>query len=822
MNVNNSKQNEKKTKKITKKQKYKSFKNQKPLRNIDNNTSYDSSDTNSNSSQDIKNNVPLIKEVDKLQDKKNSEKKIEIKGKENNIKKSNKNVIAPFQGLELNKEIQSYSHNNIFLQRNLLLNPINPINNQQRLSIAQVTRLPDDSKINLKPNNINNLNPNIINNNNLNNIQALNYNNPNQNLMQPYNLHLLNSNQLLYNNNLIINPNLNPQLLNNNLIPRSTNIVPFLPTRLGIGLNGYNPQILVNNNNQQRLTSIPITNRYSLDKNNNSDNERLTLGNKGMNPENIMNASPKQNNNLNMNPLLKQGNFQPKNPNEDINKNNLITNTNNNYNNINLNKANSLQLSNQSNRSSIDSLINQVDNNNIIKTDMNFQPSLSNNNIIKTDMNFQPSLNNNNIIKPNMNFQPLLNPTIVQNNNNYTFNNILNNQRNLDFNTINPNLEIVQPIEQSTNQLINQAELININNFNNQASILTIPQTNQNEFYNSELTDYFNQLTNNPATNPTVINNYNQAPINDGLNGKILLKDFGSLSRPGNDESGMTKANQDSYFSKTNINGLIDFNIFGVLDGHGPEGHFVSEFASEFIPNEIINHPEISMDSNSLSIYNKLRRNNYQIIKRAFILADIQLKKVNFDSSESGTTCNLIIHISNHLICANVGDSRAIVAISDINDPNLSFLRAIPLSIDYKPELPEEQSRILMSGGVVRQARNEFGVGVGPYRVFGQGKDYPGLAMSRSIGDLDAKNFGVIAEPGIKEFDLSRNIKFVILCSDGVWEFLSNDRVKDIGRQFYLNGNATGLCQELITLSVIEWKSNDCITDDITVIAIFF
>ena len=157
-----------------------------------------------------------------------------------------------------------------------------------------------------------------------------------------------------------------------------------------------------------------------------------------------------------------------------------------------------------------------------------------------------------------------------------------------------------------------------------------------------------------------------------------------------------------------------------------------------------------------------------------------------------------------------------------INDPNLNFLSVIPLSIDYKPELPEEKSRILMYGGEVRQIYNSLGMLAGPYRVFALGKDFPGLAMSRSIGDLDGKKFGIIAEPGIREYNISSNTKFIILGSDGVWEFLSNENVRDIGKRFYLNSNACELCQELISLSSIEWEKNDDTIDDITCVALFF
>ena len=94
--------------------------------------------------------------------------------------------------------------------------------------------------------------------------------------------------------------------------------------------------------------------------------------------------------------------------------------------------------------------------------------------------------------------------------------------------------------------------------------------------------------------------------------------------------------------------------------------------------------------------------------------------------------------------------------------------------------------------------------------------------MSRSIGDLEGKNFGVIAEPGIIEFNVDDNTKYIVLCSDGVWEFLSNERVKETGKLFYLNNNPNEFVEELLKQSVIEWESNDSIIDDITAIALFF
>ena len=313
--------------------------------------------------------------------------------------------------------------------------------------------------------------------------------------------------------------------------------------------------------------------------------------------------------------------------------------------------------------------------------------------------------------------------------------------------------------------------------------------------------------------------------IYNDFDGSGLMKNYNGMSLPGKDISGETKTNQDAFVCKTNINNIKDFNILGVLDGHGPDGHFVSEYVSEFIPSKIINHPEILKLSNPESIYKKLKESNCKIITQAFVITDMQLRSMEFDISESGCTCCLIIHIGTHIICANTGDSRAIVVYDQANDSNsktLNFLDSVPLSIDYKPELPEEMSRIILAGGVVEQMKDDFGEGIGPYRVWVKGKDYPGLAMSRSIGDIKGKSIGVIPDPGILEYDLNKSTKYIIVCSDGVWEFLNNEAVMNIGKRFYLQNKVVEFCHELVSRAFKEWQKHDKIVDDITAVVAFF
>ena len=70
-----------------------------------------------------------------------------------------------------------------------------------------------------------------------------------------------------------------------------------------------------------------------------------------------------------------------------------------------------------------------------------------------------------------------------------------------------------------------------------------------------------------------------------------FIKSCESLSIPGRNDEGNKKINQDSYIIERNINGIVNFNIFAVLDGHGENGHYASQFVSRYMITHIKNHP---------------------------------------------------------------------------------------------------------------------------------------------------------------------------------------------------------------------------------------
>ena len=317
--------------------------------------------------------------------------------------------------------------------------------------------------------------------------------------------------------------------------------------------------------------------------------------------------------------------------------------------------------------------------------------------------------------------------------------------------------------------------------------------------------------------------------LNNIINPNQQSKGFkccSQLTKAGLDGNGQEKTDQDTPMLYLSVADIEGFNIFGVLDGHGNYGHFVSQFCRDYFMNKMKEYAEsimyITQSISAEDVYLNLKQNNYSYIVELFMNIDDELSAQSdiFDCNMSGTTCNLIFQFNTHLVCFNVGDSRSIL-IEESSDNTNQIIRA--LSIDHKPDLPEELMRIKENGGVVDQIQDLYGNKLGPNRVFKEGCVYPGLAMSRSLGDFQAKECGVIPTPEIIEYEINPNTKYFVVCSDGVWEFLTNENVRDIGNKYYYNNNdVVGFCNELVNIAVNVWGEREKARDDITVVAVFF
>ena len=414
-----------------------------------------------------------------------------------------------------------------------------------------------------------------------------------------------------------------------------------------------------------------------------------------------------------------------------------------------------------------------------------------------------------------------------------------NNQKINNNNNINNNINTINKNQKEENQHL----ILRIpNNKNTHNNNIYKENNNNNNNSNNDNNHYFNINNNyNNNTNHNIINNninddnnmntnnLNNNEINSTNNEKIkenprlkLNKKFEEgnyteysyvLSIPGKNDKTTVKTNQDSYLILEKINGLPNFNIYGIFDGHGSSGHLVSNFIVKYLTNYYKYNENIYNIKNIEIIYSILKRKNYSFIKQSIKKSEEALfDSDEIDSTFSGTTCILLFIIGNKIISVNIGDSRAIM----LKDKN----NIIQLSIDQKPENKEEKERIEKNGGELRRIieNNEE---IGPIRVWVKGKKYPGIAMSRSIGDSVANEIGVWSIPEIKEFYIDDYYNFIVIGSDGLWEFLSNEKVGKFICKCNHQDKMSSFVKNLIEKAREKWEKFDEIIDDITVIFIY-
>jgi serine/threonine protein phosphatase PrpC len=243
--------------------------------------------------------------------------------------------------------------------------------------------------------------------------------------------------------------------------------------------------------------------------------------------------------------------------------------------------------------------------------------------------------------------------------------------------------------------------------------------------------------------------------------------------------------------------------IYGVFDGHGPYGHDVSNFVQEALPRCFVKDADFQHDpEKALST---------AFLESHRLCTDSQTEG-KFDCTLSGTTATIVMQRDGTLYCAHVGDSRAVLARTRGTE-----LKAEDLTVDHKPTLEAERKRIQAKGGQVRRLEGDI-----PHRVFVAGKLYPGLAMTRSIGDTVGSTAGVVAVPEVKSRKVEKDWRFVLLCTDGVWEFIdSQEAVNIISR--YPPSEVQKAADTLASEAWNRWiQEEGNVVDDITVICIYF
>ena len=293
------------------------------------------------------------------------------------------------------------------------------------------------------------------------------------------------------------------------------------------------------------------------------------------------------------------------------------------------------------------------------------------------------------------------------------------------------------------------------------------------------------------------------------------VKGIESLCKKGFSGPGIKKTNQDNFFIFNNFNNNSNYIYMGVCDGHGIFGQDISSYLVNNLPQnlnkEIINQNIKNLSTEKLSSLSN-------ILESTFIQTNINLNTdERIDSTFSGSTCVTVLFTPTRLICINVGDSRCVMG-----KLNNNKWHSKNLTRDHKPSEPDEMDRILASGGKVEAYRDNYGNFVGPERVWKKEGDVPGLAMSRSFGDEVAHTIGVIVNPEINEYQLYNEDKFIILASDGIWEFISSEEVVNIVKDFYKENDIEGALTYLYKEASKRWIMEEEVIDDITIILVFF
>mmetsp|Transcript_56123 Transcript_56123/g.99927 ORF Transcript_56123/g.99927 Transcript_56123/m.99927 type:complete len:378 (+) Transcript_56123:41-1174(+) len=261
-------------------------------------------------------------------------------------------------------------------------------------------------------------------------------------------------------------------------------------------------------------------------------------------------------------------------------------------------------------------------------------------------------------------------------------------------------------------------------------------------------------------------------------------------------------ANQDS-FSVLVVEGK--FALYGVYDGHGKFGHHVSARAKELMTKLFLEHPQRESDPEAAF------REVFPLVHKG-----IEQSQDISDVLTSGSTCTMAYHdmVRETLTTAHVGDSRSILC---------RDLKAEELTQDHKPDLPAERQRIESANP---PGRVEFD-GHFNYRVFPMDKPYPGLNMSRALGDVTShREAGLSAEPDVRTLDLKAEIAsgikplILLLCSDGVWEFLESSKVAIWATK--TEQTVLQRCERLASESYKRWMddSGQEVADDITAILV--
>jgi len=195
-----------------------------------------------------------------------------------------------------------------------------------------------------------------------------------------------------------------------------------------------------------------------------------------------------------------------------------------------------------------------------------------------------------------------------------------------------------------------------------------------------------------------------------------------------------------------------DLLYLAVFDGHG--GSLCAEYCEEHFERHILHH--LDREEDMLVVLDK----SFHDVNRSFERWYTSKKKHLGRASSSGSTATIGLLQDNYTLhLGHCGDSRAILCRDN---------EARSLTKDHCASDPDEAARIKGSGG--RVITDSIG------RTMVNNR----LAMSRSIGDLELKKYGVTARPELRSVRIKHGKdQFLALTSDGINFVMRDEEVVD-------------------------------------------
>ncbi|TYZ65055.1 hypothetical protein PybrP1_004507 [[Pythium] brassicae (nom. inval.)] len=216
-------------------------------------------------------------------------------------------------------------------------------------------------------------------------------------------------------------------------------------------------------------------------------------------------------------------------------------------------------------------------------------------------------------------------------------------------------------------------------------------------------------------------------------------------------------------------------SLFAVFDGHG--GRLSSSLAGDLLAHILLD----TFQARKYFVeHTPTPAEIGDALKEAFLVIDEEIgsyPEVKDGTDQSGCTAIAAVVTREHIIVANAGDSRSVLAKGG---------NTVPMSFDHKPMNESERKRIEAAGAKVSRALGDF--------------------TYKQRPDLPPHQQQVSPEPEITIEAVDGTEEFLLLACDGIWDVMTNDGICAFVRGLLLDGetNLGMVAEEILDHSLVE------------------